>query len=710
MQALQAEPRGGWRIAGHTPYARELSCALEGDLLMAIDVLLGEWKTSFGLPPFGAVEDDDFIPAIDHALSSHRAEITAIETDLAQPDFANTIDALELSGSQLSEICGMFFNLAGADTNPKRQEIEQTLAPKLSAHQSAIMTSKALFTRVDDLWERRQELSLSPEQARVLERYHKNFVRAGAQLSGEPLERLNEIKQRLATLASKFGQNVLKAEQDWHLELSNDADFEGLPDWLVEAAAAAARDKQLDGHVITTARSLIEPFLQYSSRRDLREQAYSAWAGRGEAAGSDNRPLVAEILSLRQEMAKILGFAHFAEFKLDDVMAKTPGAVRDLLMNVWEPARARALVERDELAEQAKADGYNHTIAPWDWRFFAERLRKARFELDEAATKPYLPLNSVIAAAFDCASKLFGLSFKERTDLDLYHPDVRAFEVFNSSGSHVGLFLGDYFARPSKRSGAWMSAFRSQEKLRGDIRPIIVNVMNFAGGNPSLLTFDDARTLFHEFGHGLHGLLSDVTYPSISGTSVARDFVELPSQLYEHWLEQKPVLAAFARHYQTGEAMPDKLIDKLLAARNFNQGFSAVEFIGSALIDLELHEAVASGTVECVEAVEAAMVKAIDMPDEIGMRHRIPHFQHIFAGGYAAGYYSYLWSEVMDADAFGAFKEAGNIFDAATASRLHDAIYSAGGRQDPNDAYVAFRGRKPGIDALLTKRGLSRAA
>lgn len=677
---------------------------------MAVETLLAEWDTPFGLPPFQQVVDADFIPAIEQALVMHRAEIERIECDPALPSFANTIDAMEISGALLSKLCGMFFNLSGADTNPERQAIEQTLAPKLSAHQSAIMTSKALFARVDHLWGERDALALSAEQSRVLERYHRNFVRAGARLEGEPLKRLNQIKQQLATLASQFGQNVLKAEQNWHLALLDGGDFAGLPDWLIESAAGAAKDKGLEGHVITTARSLIEPFLQYSTRRDLREQAHNAWSGRGEAEGSDNRPLVAEILALRQEMAKLLGFAQFADYKLDDVMAKTPAAVRELLMNVWEPARARALTERDDLAEQAKTDGYNHAIAPWDWRFFSERLRKKRFDLDEAVTKPYLPLDQLINAAFDCATKLFGLQFQERKNLDLYHVDVRAFDVTNAKGEHVGLFLGDYFARPSKRSGAWMSAFRSQENLRGPIRPIIVNVMNFAKGNPPLLTFDDAKTLFHEFGHGLHGLLSDVTYPSISGTSVARDFVELPSQLYEHWLEQKPVLAAFARHHRTGEPMPEPLIDKLLAARNFNQGFSAVEFIGSALIDLDLHEQAKGGALAEVEAIEQAMVERIGMPSEIGMRHRIPHFQHIFSGGYSAGYYSYLWSEVMDADAFGAFKEAGDIFDPATAKRLHDAVYAAGGRQDPNDAYVAFRGRKPGIEALLAKRGLDQAA
>lgn len=676
------------------------------------ETLTNDWNTPFGLPPFNSIDDADFEPAIRQAMASQLDEIAEIENNPASATFENTIEALERTGEQLSRVCGCFFNLSAADTNDSRQEIERQLAPALAAHGNRIMTSKALFARVDALWMKRDQLALTGEQARVLERHHEDFVRAGAALDDTAKARMGEIKQRLAALGSQFGQNVLKAEQDWHMHLTSDEELAGLPDWLRDAARAAAQDKGLEaGYVITTSRSLIEPFLQFSARRDLRETAWRAWTDRGIAEGEkDNRPLVAETLALRQELARLLGFEHYAAFKLDDVMAKTPGAVRDLLMAVWEPARARAAAEQSDLEELARAEGINDDLAPWDWRYFSEKLRKQRFDIDEAETKPYLPIDQVIAAAFDCASKLFGLKFQELEDLELYHPDVRAFDVRDENDRHLGLFLGDYFARSSKRSGAWMSAFRSQERLRGNIRPIIVNVMNFAKGSPPLLTFDDARTLFHEFGHGLHGLLSDVTYPSISGTSVVRDFVELPSQLYEHWLEQKTVLQSFARHHQTGEAMPASLIDKLLAARNFNQGFSAVEFIGSALIDLELHEQAQGGSVDEVAAIEAQMKSNIDMPDAIGLRHRVPHFQHVFAGGYAAGYYSYLWSEVMDADAFGAFKEAGNIFDGATAQRLQSCIYASGGSREPNEAYKAFRGRAPKIDALLAKRGLDKAA
>ena len=671
--------------------------------------LLEHWTTPFGLPPFARIGSDHFEPAIEAAMAEHLREIEAIEAYPAEPDFSNTIEALERSGEVLAQVAAVFFNLASAHTNDALQALERVIAPKLAAHGNRVHTSASLFARVDRVFAARDTLGLTAEQLRVLERHHTGFVRAGARLDEAGKARMGEISQALAGLSSRFGQNVLKAEQDWFLDISDEPARAGLPNFLVDAAAEAARDKGgTASHAITMARSLIEPFLQFSARRDLREAAWRAWSGRGEGDGeADNRPVAAEMLALRRELAGLLGFESYAAFKLDDVMAKTPDAVRRLLMDVWQPARQRALEDRGVLEEMARGEGMNELFAPWDWRFFAEKLRRQKFDLDEAATKPFLALDQVIAAAFDCAIRLFGLRFEEKHGLELYHPDVRAFEVSDADGRHLGLFLGDYFARSSKRSGAWASRFRGQQKLRGEIRPIIVNVMNFARGTPPLLTFDDARTLFHEFGHGLHGLLSDVTYPSIAGTQVARDFVELPSQLYEHWLAQKPVLQRFARHHKTGEPMPDALIDKLLRARTFNQGFAAVEFIGSALIDLELHEKAQGGDAGELQRIERAMVEAIGMPPEIGMRHRLPHFQHVFSGGYAAGYYSYLWSEVMDADAFGAFEEAGDIFDDKTADLLHRYIYSAGGRQDPADAYVAFRGRMPETAALLARRGLA---
>ncbi|MEM8796525.1 MAG: M3 family metallopeptidase [Pseudomonadota bacterium] len=677
--------------------------------------LLQDWTTPFELPPFADIDAAHFVPAFDEALKSSEEEIEAIAKNEDPATFDNTISAMELCGQALSNVAATFYNLAGAHTSEDLQAIEREMAPKLAAHRSKIMLNGELFKRVDSLYETRDDLGLDEESLRVLERYHSNFVRAGAKLEGTDRERMAEITSRLAILGTQFSQNVLADEVAFELVLEKGEDLAGLPDFLVDAAQSAAEERGHEGkYVITLSRSLIEPFLQFSERRDLREKAFKAWISRGDTGGeTDNADLIKETLRLREERARLLVFESFAAFKLDDQMAKTPQAVRDLLTQVWEPAKARAKQEAERLQEEARSEGANIEIAPWDWRYYAEKVRKAEHDLDEAEIKPYFQLDKVIEAAFETASRLFGLTFKERIDLALYHPDVRAFEVRDAGGRHLALFLGDYFARPSKRSGAWMSGFRSQEKLRGDIRPIIVNVMNFAKapeGQPTLLTFDDARTLFHEFGHALHGMLSDVTYPMIAGTSVARDFVELPSQLYEHWLSEPAVLAKYAVHYKTGEAMPDDLIERLKGAETFNQGFATVEYVSSALVDLELHTLSDASDVDPL-ALEAEILAKIGMPKEIVMRHRTPHFQHVFSGdGYSAGYYSYMWSEVMDADAFQAFKETGDPFDTETAQLLKQHVYSAGGSRDPADLYVAFRGKMPEIDALLEGRGLKDAA
>jgi peptidyl-dipeptidase Dcp len=671
--------------------------------------LLARWSAPYGLPPFGKIRPEHFPPAFAKALKEHKAEIAAIASQSARPTFANTIAAMEKSGQLLNRVAGVFYNLAGADTNDALQEIEREMAPKLAAHESAIMLNPKLFQRIEDLYQRRDKLKLTDEQARVLELQHTWFVRAGAKLKRKAKERVSEINGELASLATKFSQNVLKDEQSWHLVLDGERDLAGLPPSLRASAARTAGDMGLRGkHVITLARSSIEPFLQFSARRDLREQAFGAWVKRGEMGGkTDNRKIMAEIVRLRTELAALLGYETYADYSLGDTMAKTPAEVRKLLEAVWPAAVKRAGEERDALQERARAEGGNFEIAAWDWRYYAEKERKARFDVDEAATRPYFALDNVIAAAFETAAKLFKLRFKERKDLAAYHPDVRVWEVKDSRGEHVGLFLGDYFARPSKRSGAWMSAFRSQSKVAGDVRPIIVNVMNFAKGEegaPALLSLDDARTLFHEFGHGLHGLLSDVTYPSISGTSVSRDFVELPSQLMEHWLTVPETLKQFALHYKTGKPMPQALTQRLKKARNFNQGFATVEYVASALVDMELHAINEADKLD-VGAFERETLKKLGMPSEIVMRHRVPHFLHI-VGGYAAGYYSYLWSEVMDADAFAAFEEAGDHFHPATAKKLKKFIYAAGNTRDPLKAYVAFRGRAPEIEGMLKKRGL----
>lgn len=679
--------------------------------------LLDEWDTPFGLPPFAKITDDHFAPAFKSAFAVHRDEIAGIAGSSDAPNFENTITALEKSGEALRKVSAVFYNLSGSHTNPAIQKIERDIAPVRAKHYNDMLLNRDLFARVDALT--KDTSSLTAEQARVLERYHTMFVRAGAGLQGDARNRAAAIKQRLAELGTQFSQNVLADEADYVLHLTDEADLSGLPPHLKSAAARNAKERGYDGgFAITLSRSSIEPFLQFADRRDLREQAFSAWAARGEKDGaSDNRKVAAEIVALRAELASLLGFANFASFKLDDQMAKTPAAVRSLLTQVWDQAVARAAEECAKLQETAQAGGGNFAIAPWDWRYYAEKVRKAEYDFDGSSVEPYLQLDKMIEAAFDTAHRLFGLTFRALPDVSLYHPDARAYEVLDRHGGHLGVFIGDYFARPSKRSGAWMSNFRDQHKLDGDgneeVRPIIVNVANFAkgaDGQPSLLTFDDARTLFHEFGHALHGLMSDVTYPMISGTSVARDFVELPSQLYEHWLSQPDVLRRFARHCETGAAMPEDLLEKLQAAENFNQGFATVEYVSSALVDLDLHEL---GTDEAkidITDFERQSLSKIDMPDAIIMRHRTPHFSHVFAGdGYSAGYYSYMWSEVMDADAFEAFEETGDPFDSDTASRLAKHIYTAGGTQDPAEAYKAFRGRAPEVKALMKKRGFEAA-
>jgi peptidyl-dipeptidase Dcp len=675
--------------------------------------LLAQWDTPFGSPPWERVAVGHFRPAFDAALAEHLREIEAIAGDPAEPSFDNTVAALERGGRTLRQVAAAFFNLASAHSSDELEAVERDVAPLLARHHNAIQQHPALFRRIDALFARQAELGLTPEQDRVLERYHLGFTRSGAGLDEAAKSRLSEIVERLATLGTSFGQNVLADEKAYALVLDGEADLAGLPQELRDAAAAAAADRGQPGkHAITLGRSSVEPFLQFSARRDLRETAFKAWLARGESVAADNRPIIAETVALRAEQARLLGYPSYADFRLADTMAKTPEAALGLLNSVWAPARARALREQEKLQALVAEEGSNFEVAAWDWRYYAEQQRKREFDLDESELKPYLQLERIIEAAFDTAHRLFGLSFKEQRDVPVWHPDVRAWEVTGRDGRFVGLFYGDYFARPSKRSGAWMEAIREQENLDGEVRPIVVNVMNFAKaaeGTPSLLSFDDARTLFHEFGHALHGLMSDLTYPAIAGTNVARDFVEFPSQLYEHWLERPEILRRHALHYRTGEPMPEALLQRVLAARTFNQGFATVEFISSALVDLDFHAAGADASDPA--AFERATLQRIGMPSAIVMRHRPPHFQHVFAGsGYSAGYYSYLWSEVLDADGFGAFEEAGDIFDPAVSGRLAEFVYSAGYRRDPAEAYRAFRGRPPEPEALLKKRGLADAA
>ena len=670
--------------------------------------LLAPWTGPFEAPPFDRVEPGHFRPAFDAALGQARAEIDAVAANPERPTFANTIEALERSGRGLDRVASVFFNLAGAATNDEIEAIEREIAPVLARHRNLTYLNEALFKRIDALKAAKDSLGLSAEQARVLDRYHLNFTRSGAGAAPEAKARLAEIGERLATLAAKFGQNVLADEKAW-LMLLDEEDLEGLPDFYRASAARTAAERGHPGRfAVTLARSSVESFLQFSARRDLRESAFRAWAARGESGGAtDNRAIAAEMVELRAERARLLGYETYAHYRLADTMARTPGAALDLLESVWAPGVSAALKEEEALQAIAAGEGGNFKVAPWDWRDLAEKRRKAEFDFDEGELKPYLQLDRMIEAALYAASRLFGLSFEERFDLKLYDPDVRAWEVLGRDGAAVALFIGDYFARPSKRSGAWMSNLRGQRKLDGPQLPIVVNVMNFAKGaegEASLLSLADARTLFHEFGHALHGILSDVTYPLVSGTHVAGDFVEFPSQLYEHWIKEPEMLRRFALHYKTGEPIPESLIAKIRAARRFNQGWATVEYTASALVDLKLHLEPSPASVDVV-AFERRELERIGMPDAIGMRHRTPHFQHIFSGGYSAAYYSYLWSEVLDADGFEAFEEAGDIFDPEVAKRLKDFVYAAGGSRDYDEAYRLFRGREPSPAALFRKRG-----
>ena len=673
--------------------------------------LLQAWNTPYGLPPFAAVGAADFEPAYEVALAQHLAEIEAIASDPRPPSFENTIAAVDRCGRLLDRLDGMFHNLASSETSPALQGVQTRMAPLLAAHSSAFFMHRGLFARIDALHAERDALGLTAEQRRVLERYHFDFVRAGAELEPAAQRRYAQIMGRLAELTTRFGQNVLADESAFQLVLRSDADAAGLPGFVRAATRQAAIERGLnDSMLVTLSRSLIVPFLTFSERRDLREQAWRAWTSRGEHAGEhDNREVAREILTLRNEQARLHGFACYADYALADTMAGRQSAVTALLKQVWEPAKARAAEEQQALEALALSRGETIALEPWDWRFYAEKVRQVRYDLDEAAIKPYFPLARMVEAVFDCAQRLFGLHFVEQPQIEVYHPDVKVYEVRGADGAVIGVFLHDNFARATKRSGAWMSSFRQQSRNGEGVLPIVINNNNFAkgaAGEPTLLSFDDARTLFHEFGHGLHGLLSNVTYERVAGTAVLRDFVELPSQLFEHWLTEPGVLKRHARHHLTGEAIPDALIERLHEARLFNQGYETVRYAASALVDMAAH-ALTSPQVPDVVAFERDELARIGAPATVGMNHRLCHFQHLFAGsGYAAGYYVYLWAEVLDADGFDAFVEAGNPFDPATAQRLLQFIYSSGNSLEPTAAYRAFRGREPTVAPMLKQRGL----
>ena len=673
--------------------------------------LLARWDAPFGLPPFADVRPEHFAPALEAALAEHRQEIRALADSAEPPTFANTIVAFDCSARALERIVPVFFTLAATCTSPALQAVERQYVPRLSAHHAAIYLDERLFARIDAVYARRDALDLAPEAKRLVERTWLDFAFAGARLPANARRRLAEIEERLATLSTQFRQNLLADESEWLLLLRDEDDLAGLPADLRTAARAAAGARGIaDASAITLSRSLVVPFLTHSDRRDLREQAFAAWTRRGEHEGPrDNRPIIREIVALRSELAHLHGYATFSDFALVDRMAGTPAAVAELLARVWAPACAKAATERDALAAEARARGDAIEIAPWDWRYYAEKVRAAHYHLDEAEIKPYFALDRMEAAAFDCARRLFGVEFVRRADLAAYHPDVRVYEVRGRDGARIGLFLADHFARPGKRSGAWMNSLRLQSRAGGEVLPIVGNNNDFAqapAGEPTLLSADNLRTLFHEFGHGLHGLLSNVTYERLSGANVLRDFVELPSQIFEHWALEPEVLRKHALHHQTGEPIPETLIARLREAQQFNQGFETVEYTACALVDMALHAHPDPATLD-LAAFERDELTRLGMPREIPMRHRLPHFGHLFGGGsYAAGYYVYMWAEVLDADGYAAFVEAGDPFAPDVAARLLRYIYSTGGTLDPAAAYRAFRGRDPRVEPMLAERGL----
>ncbi len=692
--------------------------------MTATNPLLQAWDTPYGLPPFERFAPEHFEPALRQAMQAHRDELAAIAGQGQPPSFENTVAAFDRAGKQLSRVASVFFNLTASATNPALQAVQRDMAGPMAAHHSAVYMDAALFARVDALFLARDasQPPLNSEQRRLLERTHLDFTRAGARLSATDRQRYAQVMRSLAELNTRFAQNLLHDESNWALPLPDEAALAGLPPFLRDSTAQAAAERGLQGHVVTLARSLVVPFLTFSSRADLREQAWRAWTSRGETAGEhDNREIARDILRLRREQAALQGHACFADYALADTMAGQRSAVQQLLGEVW-PRALRALArERQELLQARAAAGHSSpTIEPWDWRYWAEAVRRDRYAVDDAEVKPYFALERVAEAAFDCAQRLFGLRFTHRANLPVYHPDVRAYEVSNAAGQVIGIFLQDNFARPNKRSGAWMSALRWQSRNTAaagapgaaahEQLPVILNNNNFAkgaAGAPTLLSLDDARTLFHEFGHGLHGLLSNVHYERLSGTQVLRDFVELPSQIFENWISEPEVLQRHARHCETGAPIPLELVQRLHRARRFGQGYETVRYTASAMVDMAVHGLTDAEPPADLCAFEAEMMAREGLPHGVGMNHRLVHFQHLFASaGYAAAYYVYLWAEVLDADGYGAFVEAGSPFDPAVAQRLLQHIYSAGNSVEPSATYLAFRGRPPTVQPLLEKRGL----
>lgn len=668
------------------------------------DSSLGAWNGPLGAPPFASVKPEDFVPALKAAIAIHNDELAAIGANDASANFKNTLAALERSGEALARIRRLFWTLASAHAIAPIRAIESEMSALLSAHGTAISHDAALFARIADVHAGLESDDLSAEQKRLVENSYRSFVRGGAALNANDKHRFAAIDARLAELSVRFGQNALLATNAWTMVLDAQ-DLDGIPQSLRDAAAARAEAGGDGGRYhFTLDRTDFEAFLAFSERRDLRERFWKAFTSRCDGGEHDNWPVIAETLALRDERARLLGYHDHAAYQLDDSMARTPEAALALLMQLWEPANLRAAEEARELQGLIDADGGSFMLAPWDWRFYAERVRRDRYALDGVAIKEHLRLDTVRTAAFEVARRLYGLTFVHREDIFAYHPDVWAWEVHGADGSTIGLLFTDYLARSEKHGGAWMGSLRVQEKLDGDVRPIVYLVANFASAPPpdtasTKLSLDEARTLFHEFGHALHGLLSDVTYPSLSGTSVARDFVEFPSKFMENWIVSRDVLG--------GLGVPAELIDGIRRAESYGQGYATVELVSCALLDLALH----SASARCTDPKTFAEteLRRLGMPDAIGLRHRLPYFTHLFDGGYASAYYSYLWSEVLDADAFEAFVESGDIFDHPTAQRFRQEILAQGDKRDPMESFMAFRGRAPDGEALMRARALATA-
>ena len=663
-----------------------------------------------GAPEFSKYESTHYEAAFLEAFKQQRAEIDAIVANTEAPTFDNTIGALERSGRLLSKVVGVFYNLNETDADATMKETEKNITPLMTEHSAYMTMNEPLFARIKAIYDNKANLGLTREQEMVLDKYYRTFVSGGALLNAEQKEQFMEIEKQLSLAMIKFGDNALAETNAYELHITDEKDLAGLPQSSINAArelAQAAGKEQ--GWLFNLQKPSWIPFLQYADNRDLRREMYLAYINRGDNNNAnDNKAVIAEILKLRQQKARLFGFDNFAQYQLEDKMAKTPEAAYDLLMTIWNAALPKAKAEAAELQKMMDAEGKGEKLEAWDWWYYTEKLRQQKYALSESELRPYFSLENVRKGSFMVAEKLFGVTFRPIEGLDIYHPEVETFEVLDSDGSHLALFYVDYFPRATKRAGAWMNNIVEPSNVDGENkRPMIVNVCNFtrpSGDTPSLLTIDEARTLFHEFGHALHGMLTQAKYPTVAGTNVARDFVELPSQIMEHWAIEPEVMKLYATHYQTGEPIPDELIAKMQATSSFNSGFETVELVGAALLDMEYHMQDDYTTFEA-NAFEKSVADKIGLIPQIAFRYRGPYFNHVFNGGYAVGYYSYLWAEVLDADGFEAFKENG-IFDEATGRSFRKHILEMGGSEEPMTLYKQFRGAEPNAEALLRNRGL----